>query len=277
MTLQGLNKTETSFQRAMGHLSIVSKLRPCGASGLSDLRQSGSFKVVFPHNAKGRLEGVLVNTAGGVTGGDRFEVSARAAPRTQVCITTQAAERIYRAVDARAGRISTRLAVGDDATFSWLPQETILFDGCQLKRKLEVEVSAKGRFLMLEPLVFGREASGETLASCALHDSVSIYLQGQPIYLDRVRLSGDVTSTLQRPAVGGGVRALASLVLVADDAVALLPSVRAILPDTGGASLLGDRVLVVRLLSPDSYALRKTLLPILNLLTHDAVPKNWRL
>jgi urease accessory protein len=125
--------------------------------------------------------------------------------------------------------------------------------------------------------VFGRKESGETIHSCAFHDSVSIMSVGHPIYLDRLKLDGDLAATIARAAVGGGARAMASLVFVNPDAKRMLAPCRDLLPATAGASLLSDRVLVVRMLAPDSYALRTALLPILKLLTNNAVPKNWRL
>lgn len=269
---------EPVFQRAVGRAVIASKALPSGATGLERLHQKGSLRVVFPRADAGRLDAVMVNTAGGVTGGDSFEISATAAANTQLCITTQAAERIYRATAGAAGKITTSLTVGDGAQLFWVPQETILFDGCALRRNLTADVGTGGRLIMLEPLVFGRAASGETLRSCDIQDHISLTAQGKPLYLDRIKLQGNTAAMLERSAVAGtGIRAMANLVLVDDQAATYLPPLRNLLPDTGGASLVNDRTLVVRLLSEDSYALRKTLMPFLTHLTHNALPKNWRL
>ena len=134
-----------------------------------------------------------------------------------------------------------------------------------------------GMPLMVEPLVFGREASGEILQQCSLDDRVCITTEGTPIYVDRVKLDGDIASILKRPAVAAGAGAMASIVLVDQMAKAMIDGVRALLPSSGGASLLADNILVIRLLCSDSFALRTALLPILTHLTHNAVPKNWRL
>lgn len=277
MTTQDLDNVRSRHQRAFGQVAISSKPGPEQSTVLKDLRQAGSLKAVFPRNRGGRMEAVLVNTAGGVTGGDRFDISLRATGQSCLTLTTQAAERIYRATRESTGRIRSRLTVDPGAQLNWLPQETILFDGCRLKRQLEVSVAETGRFLMLEPLVFGREASGEDLQSAWIDDCVTISSQGHPLYRDQVRLNGPVSTTLGRPAIANGARAMANLVLVGDDAEAMLPAVRDLLPKAGGASLLASRVLVARLLCPDSYALRKTLLPILTLVTRSALPKNWSL
>jgi len=50
---------------------------------------------------------------------------------------------------------------------------------------------------------------------------------------------------------------------------------RALLPDTAGASLLAKDVLVLRLLAPDSFTLRKVLVPVLRLLNDTEIPRCW--
>ena len=101
---------------------------------------------------------------------------------------------------------------------------------------------------MVEPLVFGREAFGEILQHCSLDDRVCITTEGTPIYVDRVKLDGDIACILKRPAVAAGARAMASIVLVDQMAKAMIDGVRALLPSSGGASLLADNILVIRLL-----------------------------
>ena len=261
-------KSDVVLQRARGILNISVVRGSDDQSRLKDLRQQGSYRAIFPRPIQGTVEAVIINTAGGITGGDEFATVIAANDHAKISVTTQAAERIYRARDFTLGSMQTSLCAKPNAQLYWLPQETILFEGSRLCRRLEAEVAEDSKFLMVEPLVFGREASGETLKSCYLDDSVCITTGGKPIYVDRIKLSGDVASILKRPAVANGGRAMASIVLV---------GVQALLPSSAGASLLADNILVVRLLCADSFALRNALLPILKHLTHNAVPKNWRL
>lgn len=277
MTLQVPISATPSVQRARGALSISAQLGYGNTTRLKNLRQEGSYRAIFPAPSAGKLDAVLINTAGGITGGDQFSVSVTAQTDAHISVTTQAAERIYRAAAGCTGRISNHLRVAKAARLFWLPQETILFDGCQIDRALDVDVDATGSALILEPLVFGRQASGETLRSCAFQDRVSITSNGQPIYLDCIRMNGDLAAALARSAIAGGARAMASLVYVDPEARRLLAPCRALLPTTAGASMLSERVLVVRMLAQDSFALRAALLPILKLFTNDTVPKNWRL
>lgn len=265
------------LQRAHGRLNIAAHRNHGDVTRLRNLRQQGSYRAIFPRPIGGNIEAVIINTAGGVTGGDRFSTHVTAHNTACVSITTQAAERIYRAAAPATGVMNTTLCAENDAQIYWLPQETIMFDGARLHRSLDVDLHLTARFLMIEPLVFGREASGETLHSGLLDDRVTITRDGHPIYLDRIKLEGDISASLARPAVANGARAIANIVLVDPNAQTLLARLRDLLPPQAGASLLSDNVLVARILAADSYALRCALFPILTLLTNNAVPKNWRL
>ena len=266
-----------TLQRARGLLNISTQKAYQTNTRLKKLRQEGSYRASFPRHSKGNIETVIINTAGGVTSGDKFTTTITAHENSQISITTQAAERIYRARDTLVGEIQTSLCLQKNAQLYWLPQETILFDGARLKRRLDVDLHSSAKFLMVEPLVFGREASGEKLLSGMLDDRVSISSNGQPIYIDRIKLKDNITDQLMRPALAYNSHAVVSIVLVKPNAKLLLEPVRALLPQKAGASLLNDNILVVRMLAQDSYEMRTATFPILTLLTHNTVPKNWRL
>ena len=266
-----------ALQRARGLLNISTQKAYQTNTRLKKLRQEGSYRASFPRHSKGNIETVIINTAGGVTSGDKFTTTITAHENSQISITTQAAERIYRARDTLVGEIQTSLCLQKNAQLYWLPQETILFDGARLKRRLDVDLHSSAKFLMVEPLVFGREASGEKLLSGMLDDRVSISSNGQPIYIDRIKLKDNITDQLMRPALANNSHAVVSIVLVKPNAKLLLEPVRALLPQKAGASLLNDNILVVRMLAQDSYEMRTATFPILTLLTHNTVPKNWRL
>ena len=266
-----------TLQRARGLLNISTQKTYQTNTRLKNLRQEGSYRASFPRHSKGNIETVIINTAGGVTSGDKFTTTITAHENSQISITTQAAERIYRARDTLVGEIQTSLCLQKNAQLYWLPQETILFDGARLKRRLDVDLHSSAKFLMVEPLVFGREASGEKLLSGMLDDRVSISSNGQPIYIDRIKLKDNITDQLMRPALAYNSHAVVSIVLVKPNAKLLLEPVRALLPQKAGASLLNDNILVVRMLAQDSHEMRTATFPILTLLTHNTVPKNWRL
>lgn len=266
--------------RAVGTGYLRCKIQPdSGASVIGDLRHSGCLKFLFPRGAADRLSAVLVNTSGGITGGDNLSIAATVDPSSRLSLTTQAAERIYRSGGAKAGKVSTLVEVGNGGRLDWLPQETILFDGAALDRRLRINLVGQARCLLVETLVFGRTAMGERISDLALSDRIEVWRDGSPLFIDRTRLSGDATTHLQRRVIGGGAVAVASILLVtpagSDEAAHHLAQLRPDLPHRAGASLIRPDVLFLRLAAADSFELRKTLLPLLAQLNDGPLPRTW--
>lgn len=260
--------------RAVGQVQVSSKAR-AGASVIDDLRQQGSMKALFPRPRGQALDAVLLNTGGGITGGDRFDIAATAGPDTHLVVTTQAAERAYRAQPDEVGRLRTRLTVHPGARLDWLPQETILFDAAALDRRLTADLHGDARLLLVEPVVFGRRAMGEILRQGRFTDRIDIRRDGTLIFSDRTALNGDIAAHLARPAVAGGAGAMAAVLYAGADGERLLDAARGVLPPTGGASLIREGLLFARLLAPDSFTLRKSLLPLIAALSTTPLPRTW--
>ena len=260
--------------RAIGAVRLSARRR--GAqSVLETFRQSGSAKALFPRSELPSLEVALLNTAGGVTGGDRFSYEAAAGPDAHLRLSTQAAERGYRAQRGEIGRIDVALTAERGARIDWLPQETILFDGAALRRRLSIALAPGATLLAAEPIIFGRRAMGERLRSLCFSDQWRVRLGGRLIYADALRLEGDLEAALKRRAVGGGATAFASLLYVGEDAGQRLTQLRPLLPVDAGASLPSPNVLTARLLAPDGFSLRRSLAPALRLLANAPLPKLW--
>lgn len=262
--------------RARGVARLTTKVGPRG-SVIADLHQAGSAKLVFPRSGDDSVQAVLVNTAGGITGGDHFDLTFQATAQTKLTITTQAAERAYGAQSSETGQLVTSLNVAHGAQLNWLPQETILFERSRYRRTLRADLAADARFLFVEPLVFGRMAMGEVLRNIEFSDRVEVYRDGVPLFCDAVQIKGDSVAHLAQAGVAMGARAMVSVVYVAPDAAAHLDTIRAALPTAAGASLLGDDLLHFRILAADSFDLRAALIPVLESLSATSLPKAWTL
>ena len=86
-----LDSSVINTPRAIGSLAVTAQAAD-GSSRLKDLYQSGCLKALFP-NQPDHLEAVLINTAGGITGGDHLSFHAKAEPQAHITLTTQACER----------------------------------------------------------------------------------------------------------------------------------------------------------------------------------------
>ncbi|GGG73553.1 urease accessory protein UreD [Salipiger pallidus] len=260
-------------QRARGRARIGVKLRGT-RSVISDLHMSGSSKLLFPR-PKDALQAVYLNSSGGVTGGDAFDIAARVEPGAHLVMTTQAAERIYRAMPGEPGRVRTEAVLEDGARLDWLPQETILFDGAALDRSLRFDMPANARLLACEALIFGRHAMGEAVHDLRLRDRIELHRDGRLVLADRLHLAGDAAETLARSGVADGAHAMATVVFAALGASAQVDCLREMLPRTAGVSALADDLLLIRMVSVDGFALRGHLAPVLRHLSGADLPRPW--
>lgn len=248
-----------------------------GRTQLRRLYQDGCARILLPVDRAARsLEAVAINTSGGLTGGDRMAWRATAKSGASLTLTTQACERIYRARDDHAS-VTVELEAESGARIDWLPQETILFEGAALSRTLQADLGAGASLLVVEAVVLGRTAMGETVRCGALRDRWRIRREGRLVFADDLRLEWQVADVAAlAPTLAGG-KAFASLLLVAEDAARLLGPLRAAIGAAGGASAF-DGKLFARIVAADGLALRRALLPAIAVLRDGApVPRVWRL
>ncbi len=256
--------------RAQGVLRISVR----DGNRLDNLRQAGASKALFPRHAGDDLLAVTLNTAGGVTGGDRFGITAQAATDSHLTLTTQTAERIYKAQPGQTARMTTDITIAQGGRIDWLPQETILFDRCRLRRRLGVEMAGNASFLGVETLVLGRALMGERVKSAFLKDDIRITREGDLIFADAIALDGAVSGRMAAEWCGGPANCVASVTFVAPDAESFLARLRHLMPATGGVSVIRDGVLFARLLAADSFDMRRVLIPILTAL-RGPLPPTW--
>src|ERR1700754_1364749 len=205
-----------------------------GVSRAHRMYQSGMMRVRFP-NVKGAPEAVLINTAGGLTGGDCVTMGVEMGAGTAAIVTTQAHEKIYKSCGGTVSMIAS-LKLGGASALEWLPQPTILFDRAILTRETHVELAGDADFLGVEAVIFGRTAMGETMNSGALSDHWTIRRDGRLIHADRFALEGAVAARLSKMSVLAGNAAIATIRHVAAQAAGKLDAVREALAEDGAAS-----------------------------------------
>lgn len=269
-------------RRGQGRLSVEVRALE-GRTVRGRIEEAGFARVRFPLSGRrGRsLEAVMINTGGGLAGGDSAQTCLRAGRDAQLVVTTQAAEKVYRS-DGAVSRIGVELAAEAGASLDWLPQATIVFDGARIERSIAADIAPDARLLLVEPVVLGRTARGERLSHGRLHDSWRIRRGGRLVYADGLQLDGDIASTLDRRATAGGWAAFATILLVAPDAEGRLEAVREALglPDElpenldAGASAW-DGMLSVRLLARDGAPLDSAIRRVVGALGVAEIPRIW--
>jgi urease accessory protein len=243
---------------------------------LADLAQSGCGRLLFPTVAKAAaLEAVVVNTAGGLTGGDRFEIAALAEAGASLVLTTQACEKIYRSSGGEAV-VSTRLTLEAGSHLAFLPQETILFDRSRLARMLQVDMAATATLVLVEAVLIGRRAAGETIRETSFRDSWRIRRDGRLVFAEEMRLGVDLAEALGGRATLAGAAGFATVLVVAPDAEDRLAELRGVTineaVECGFSSF--DGLCLGRLVAQDGASLRAGLALVLQALG-GAVPRVW--
>jgi urease accessory protein len=260
--------------RAVGRIALTVEAR-AGATRRSRLREEGALRVRCPGPAAAELEAVLVNTAGGVAGGDRLTLDVTVGPGARLAVTTAAAEKIYRTLAPDAA-IGVKLTVEAAAALAWLPQETILFDRARLARTIDIEMAEDARLLLAESIVFGRTGMGEAVDEGAVLDRWRLRRGGRLVHAEAMRLEGAVAAKLaQRAAAAGGAAVATVLVVPGDEATA--GSVRALEHRVRGEVGVSawNGFAVVRLCGADGAALRHDLVVLLTLLRAAPLPRLW--
>jgi urease accessory protein len=264
------------FIRASGGVTASFALAHRGTR-IADLHETGGFRFRFPTKDTHTCEAVLINTGGGMTGGDQLTLYITAQEGADVVITTQAAEKIYRSQGADTV-LETHIKAERNTTLAFIPQETILFSSAHVKRSLNVDLHSSSEFIAAESVVFGRAAMGEVLGQGSFKDRWRIRRDGKLIFAEDVKLCGSISDQLSQSAIASGAKACATVIMVSNQAEARIEAARELLADfcsEAGVSAWNG-MLVLRILSPDASLLRTDLSRYLEWLRGTALPRVWQ-
>jgi urease accessory protein len=269
-----INSATFAANRARGAVSFDVH-RKDGATRRRHLHESGSLRVRFPSPETEGLSAVLVNTAGGIAGGDRFDVDIAVREGARLTVTTAAAEKIYRTAGAPS-ELSIALRAEPHAQLAWLPQETILFDRARIARRIDIDLAEGASLLLCEIVVFGRAAMGETMRHGEFVDRWRVRQGGRLVFAETVRLEGDIGETLARPAVAKGGVAIGTALIVPGDE-ALLERIRQIQDTFGGEVGVSawNGFAMARFCAQDAARLRADMMAVLARASDRALPRLW--
>jgi urease accessory protein len=223
-----------------------------GATRLARRAHRGPFVVQRPFFPEGPevCHVYLLHPPGGLVGGDELRLDLRVDAGAHVLVTTPAAGKAYRTLGPIA-RQTHALTVEADGALEWLPQETILYDGCRLEIDTRIDLGARARFFGAETIAFGLPARGEPFARGSCRPAFELRRAGAPILIERGRFDGG--APVERASWGLASATVLTLIVAApapdETAVEALRALAASCPEgeRGGVTVLGDReALVVR-------------------------------
>jgi len=271
------SSSDNNLQRAEGSCRLVVGGSERGTR-IMDVYQKSPIRILFPRTSGSRVEeAVLVNTSGGVAGGDRLQTDVMAIEDASIAVTTQAAEKVYRAINESA-HITTTLRACDAAKLAWLPQETIVFNRARVCRRTQIEVSSGSELLALEWLVLGRGAHGETISAGNIMESWRVRKDGRLVWADSFRATDEVFSHLSRKALLSDCTALATLLYFGpgpEECLQVIRDFASSLECQCAATLVGG-LIVVRFAAKVSCGLRAALRNVLQQFGNRIAPGPFR-
>ncbi|MEH2545707.1 urease accessory protein [Bradyrhizobium sp. AZCC 2262] len=280
--VRGGNVRDVDLERANGAGRIV-LTGSANSTRISEVYQKFPIGLMFPRIGDEMVtEAVIVNSSGGIAGGDRLEIEVVALNNASVAVTTQAAEKVYRALD-RPARIGTKLKVCSRAKLAWLPQETIVFNQARIRRQTEIDLCSGAEVIALEWMVLGRAARGEEVVSGYISDSWRIKKDGHLIWVDGFRVSDEVFAQLHRKALLSNWKAVATLIYFGpglDTRLRILREIATSLDCSCAATIVGA-IIIVRVAAAASSDLRRGLRSLLEQFSRElgpgpfGVPKMW--
>jgi urease accessory protein len=274
--------SDVDLQRADGCGRIILSGSENGTR-IDDIFERSPVRILFPGAGHQAIkEAVLINTAGGIAGGDRLECSVTALPGASLAVTSQAAEKVYRALCEPAS-IVTRLNARGSAKLAWLPQETIVFNWARLQRTTEIELVAGTELLALESVVLGRAAHGEVVVGGQITDTWRVRKDGRLIWADSFRIIDEIFPHLHRKALLSNYKAIATLIYFGPYLDRRLEFLRDIISSVccNCAATLVNGLIVVRFAAKESSDLKLALRSLLQQFGRELgpgpfqVPKMW--
>jgi urease accessory protein len=246
-----------------------------GVTRRRHLHESGSLRVRFPSPEAEGLSAVFVNTAGGVTGGDRFDIDIATGEGSRLTVTTAAAEKVYRA-EGQAARLTIALKAEARSHLSWLPQETILFDRARVLRRIDIDLAESASLLLCEIVVFGRAAMRERMLHGEFVDRWRLHRGGRLVFAENVRLDGDIDEKLTSPAIANGGVAVGTALIVPGDE-ALVERIREVTKSLGGEVGISawNGFAMARFCAQDAARLRADMMAVLGRASGSALPRLW--
>jgi urease accessory protein len=260
--------------RARGAVAFDVHLQD-GVTRRRQLHESGSLRVRFPSPETDGLSAVFVNTAGGIAGGDRFDIDIATGEGSSLAVTTAAAEKIYRAAGP-AAQVNIALQAAAASHLAWLPQETILFDGARVLRRIDIDLAESASLLLCEIVVFGRAAMGERMLHGEFVDRWRMRRGGRLVFAETVRLDGDIGEKMTKPAIAkGGVAVGTALIVPGDEA--LLQRIRELSESFRGEVGMSawNGFAMARFCAQDAARLRADMMAVLGRANGSALPRLW--
>ena len=259
------------LQRSFGELDI--KFRN---NDIIKLFQKGASKAIIPNVDDALQQMILINTAGGITSGDNYSTSIEL-DNSSMCTSTQAAEKIYKGI-SNPGIVDVEVNLKNNSNMYWLPQEMILFNNCNIRRKININIEDNSNFLMSESIVFGRTSMKEKFTTGLYSDFWKIHKNKKLVHVEASNTNGYTAEIFAKAATFNKNCAINIIIGIGDIILKKGEIIKNNLKNSKMSHSevsIWDEKLIIRTISIDNYHLRFALENILSYFFKNSIPKIW--
>ena len=269
-----MNISQKKLEKSIGRLEIKIKNQ-----NLQKLYQQGSLKALMPDFHENLKQLMLINTAGGITSGDEYDYEFEI-DNSNLCISTQAAEKIYSGFDNPAN-LKIKLNLSNNSSLFWLPKELILFNNCNLKRKINFNLSKDSNLILCENIIFGRTSMKEVFEKGYFSDFWNINIDDKLIHTEAINTNSFEKKNFNSFSTLNNNSAVATIIIVGKKFLNNINNLSETLTNNENTTSnysMWDNKLIVRLLSKDSYNLKFAIDKILPYFFEGSkIPKIWNI
>ncbi len=269
-----MNISQKKLEKSKGRLEIKIK-----DQNLQKLYQQGSLKALMPDFHENLQQLMLINTAGGITSGDEYKYDIEI-DKSNFCISTQAAEKIYSGFGNPAN-LEINLNLLNNSSLFWLPKELILFNNCNFKRKINLNLSKDSNLLLCENIIFGRTSMKEVFEKGYFSDFWNISINNKLIHTEAINTNFFEKKYLNSSSILNNNSAVATIIIVGKKFLNNVNNLFETLTNNENTTSNfshWDNKLIVRFLSKDSYNLKFAIDKILTYFFKDSkIPKIWNI
>lgn len=128
--------------------------------------------------------------------GDQLALNIETAKGAQALVTTPSAGKVYslqalRHCDKNTTQGQTiTLALEEQSSLEWLPQETIVFNGANARLHTRVDAHRDSQFCLWDIVCLGRPACNEIFSEGEVLQSLEVNIAGKPVLRERNRVCG---------------------------------------------------------------------------------------
>ena len=263
---------DNNSQKSFGKLDVEVK-----NNELKKFFQKGCAKSFIPKNDNSTTELVTLNTAGGLTSGDNFVTNFKL-NNSKICISTQAAEKIYSGYGYPA-RVENKVIIDDSSTLFWMPQELILFNNSKLERNSYFDLKTTSNLLICETIIFGRRSMNENIENILISDQWEIKINDKIKHFETVDFKGVLRDYFKNKSALSNNCAFNFIFGYGESLINKAETIDKNLlnhENTDMAISIWDEKFIIRSVSEDNYDLRIALQKILPYFYNNELPKMWK-